>query len=263
MILLILILYPISCRAQFISSGTFIAYIYGPTFFAIGADSQRAIPGGTQLTAQDCKLVLLSDDRVFTLIGFVAFRNPQREMIFNPREIARRSANPGEKIENIANRWGETSARVLTDLLALNPTKDIPIQRTDLGAVTGLFAGVEDTGEISAYRVGVFKQAREFYHQAERLEATERLRFFNYEDLVREFVDGTTERAKAARSGIPPEGAIPMARWSAIYIRTLVKFVIDYSGSPEVGGDPAVGILEAKKKWTWIHRPDFYDSCNE
>jgi hypothetical protein len=243
-----------------VSHGTYFAVYVDDSYIAVAIESRRTdllLTGGTRVSDNQCKIVVLAPQAIFIATGIVRNSDP-RSPLFDGYAIALSAyqrAKPLVSLRTAADYW---ATKMISPLTKLYPFyKTFFASRPDTEVTVGYFLGVEADGTLAGFQARIMRNQGSFLSSVRPLEKT-----YTMEgplELVGEFLLGQSPRAKEVQAQIEREaaGKSPVER-RVVELKHLVESVPVWAHDPGSGGDVAQIVIDAAtKRWRWIYRPSF------
>ena len=235
-------------------SGTYMVMQNTTESLIVAGDSREANLSTGSKRDDACKIITIDEKIIFFAIGIYNIGG-----VFDVFQIARDSVSNGASdLHDIAARWATTLKDWFLQAAPFH-LKEFNDRMDNAGdLVTGIFSGSDTVGDIEVYKVSVQFKNNDVVNVITRLPPSSERPFvtFGYIALAQEFFESTTARARAANAmgaTVPANGTLR----SAQLLEQEVKFIIEFSGDPNLGGTIPVIILERGSRPRWFRRPDF------
>jgi hypothetical protein len=253
----------IALAAGGVSHGTYFATYTSGDYIALAIESRKtedALDGRKLIFDNQCKIVPLSARAVFIADGIISNRDPRAPRFDASVEAvaAYRRAIPAGSLKNAADLW---AADLKQSMIGLYPIyRKLIDHRSDYETVGGYFFGIDGDDKLIGFQARIMHTiGTSRFDSVVMPIQNDSYTFLGSADLVNEFRAGQSARARTIQSQIQKEAfgkSAPEAR--IIELKYLVRNVPAWANDPGSGGDIAQVIIDAdKKRWRWVHRPDF------
>jgi hypothetical protein len=252
-----------SIHGQALKSGTVVVELRTKDQILIAADSLGTFSNNAT-TDRDCKISIYASKVAFASAGASKY-DPliKSERRWDAHALARRvSLGNHRTIQQMASAWGMAGSDFFRPIAAQNPEEFIRWFKVSSEAIInqGIFAGIEPSGDFESLHVAIYIDPTKIgkgivYFKIDPRTADGSSHVFGTKgDLVREFAEGETPRARAenARWGSTLPKSINPKDLEALMVAHLVQLAVDYHVSG-VGG-PVDEIRVDRSGPQWIRK---------